>query len=271
MMNLNKKYKIINSLSMEGTTFEVLELDDLEGATEPSMAEKLFFAKQQGLRIRLIKATINNSSIKTEAGALYYYRGNIQAGTDVKGIGSFLKKAVIGSVTEESLSKPEYFGTGEIYLEPSFKHYLLVQLNNSSIIVDKNMFYAATSGIEITSVIQSNLSSAVLGNEGLFQIKLKGTGIVVLESEVPESEIEKIELNGNEILKVDGNFAILRTEKIKFSVTKSNKGLLSSAIGGEGFLNTFEGVGTVWLAPTLPLYHKLSTGMTITNKGSNHT
>ena len=35
MMNLNKKYKIINSLSMEGTTFEVLELDDLEGATEP--------------------------------------------------------------------------------------------------------------------------------------------------------------------------------------------------------------------------------------------
>ena len=235
------------------------------------MATSLYFAKQQGLHIRLVRATVTNSKIKTEAGALYYYKGDISANIDVTGVGSFIKKSVMGKLTNESLAKPEYGGNGEIYLEPSFKHYLLLELNNQSVIVDKGMFYAATGGIEVSAVMQSTFSSAAVGNEGLFQMKIKGTGIVVLESEVPESEIEQIELTGNETLKVDGNFAVLRTEGITFTVTKSNKGLLSSAIGGEGLLNTFKGTGVVWLAPTLPLYHKLAMGGVISNKNSNNT
>lgn len=55
--------------------------------------------------------------------------------------------------------------------------------------------------------------------------------------------------NGEE-LKVDGNFAIARTSGVNFSVTKSDKSLIGSALNGEGFLNTFTGNGTVWLAPT---------------------
>lgn len=75
--------------------------------------------------------------------------------------------------------------------------------------------------------------------------------------------------NGEE-LKVDGNFAIARTSGVNFSVTKSDKSLIGSALNGEGFLNTFTGNGTVWLAPTQVMYEKLSFGTMPTNDNMNN-
>lgn len=265
-MNTSKKYTPIATLEHGRTIFEIMQIDNLDGASSPVMAQALFFAKQQGLHIRMVRIQLNDSTIKTEAGALYWYKGQIQAETDVKGVGSFLKKSIQGKLTSESLAKPQYSGRGEIWLEPSFKHYLMIPLNGASIIVDKGMFYAATGDVEIKPSIQKSVSAAVMGNEGFFQMEISGDGIVVLESEVPESEISQISLQPGEILKVDGNFAVLRTKGVKFTVTNSNKGLISSGISGEGFLNTFEGPGEVWLAPTLPLYRRLEFGQAITNK-----
>ena len=105
----------------------------------------------------------------------------------------------------------------------------------------------------------------------MFQIQLSGSGIVILECDVPKSEIVEYEINLGEELKVDGNFAIARTEGVNFCVTKSDKSLVGSALNGEGFLNTFTGSGKVWLAPTQPIYKKLHYGLPIGNKSmSNH-
>lgn len=168
--------------------------------------------------------------------------------------------------------KPEYFGTGEVYLEPSFKHYLVVNLENNAVIVDKEMFYCCSDTINIKPVMQKNLSSVALGQEGIFQIELSGSGVVILESLVPSSEIQQIYLQPGEQLKVDGNFAILRSTSVLFSVTTSDKSLLGSALNKEGFLNTFttQKGGIVWIAPTAPLYRKLSYGLPISNKGANN-
>ena len=68
----------------------------------------------------------------------------------------------------------------------------------------------------------------VLGNEGVFQTKLSGNGIVVLEIPVPEEEVFKCKIN-NDVLKVDGNFAILRTGDIEFTVEKSSTIISSSS------------------------------------------
>ena len=106
---------------------------------------------------------------------------------------------------------------------------------------------------------QTNLSAAVKGGEGLFQTKLSGTGICILQSPVPSREILKMELH-NERLQVDGNFAILRTGDIRFTVEKSTKTILGSMTSGEGLLQTFTGTGTVWLAPTQAL-HSMRYGM----------
>jgi len=49
----------------------------------------------------------------------------------------------------------------------------------------------------------------LFGGEGLFQTRIRGTGICVLESPVPADEVLRIDLK-EETLQVDGNFALMR-------------------------------------------------------------
>jgi uncharacterized protein (AIM24 family) len=82
---------------------------------------------------------------------------------------------------------------------------------------------------------------------------ITGPGMVILESPVPECEINKITLR-NDVLRVDGNFALLRTGGIEMSVERSSKTLVGSAVSGEGLVNVYRGTGQVWIAPTIKAY-----------------
>lgn len=271
MNNLNKNLTVLDKMSYGGATFEVLAYNELNGAQSINTATSLFYINQSGLKLKQIRIILNDDSIKTEAGALYYYKGKIQSKSNIGGVGGLFKKAVSGTMTSESAIKPSYSGTGEIILEPSYKHYILMELKDESIIVDKGMFYCCSDSINIKSFIQRNVSSAVLGGEGVFQLELSGSGVVVLESDVPQSEIVKYDILPGEEIKVDGNFAIARTSGVTFSVTKSDKSLIGSALNGEGLLNTFSGQGTVWIAPTQPVYNKISLGiLPISNSSMNN-
>lgn len=272
MNTLEDKMTVIDSITYDNVDFEIVAYDKLEGSQNVQTAMSLFFAQQAGLKIRQVRIRLNDSGVKTEAGALYYYKGNIKSKSSVGGVGGLLKKAVSGAITNESAIKPSYNGTGEIMLEPSFKHYLIMQLDDESIIVDKGLFYCCSEDINIKGVSQKNISSALLGGEGIFQIELSGSGVIILECSVPKSEIMVHEIKMGEELKVDGNFAIARSEGVKFSVTKSDKSLFGTAINGEGLLNTFTGEGKVWLAPTQPIYEKMNYGIpTNNNSMNNHT
>lgn len=72
------------------------------------------------------------------------------------------------------------------------------------------------------------------------------------------SELRIIDLD-DETMQVDGNFALLRTGNIVFSVEKSSKSWLATSVSGEGLLQTFHGTGQVWLAPTQGIYDRLAT------------
>jgi uncharacterized protein (AIM24 family) len=124
--------------------------------------------------------------------------------------------------------------------------------------VDRSLFYAGTAGLDIGSVLQKQVSAALFGGEGLFQTRIKGTGIAVLYSPVPVHEVQKVTLN-KEKLWVDGNFAVMRTEGIEFRAEKSSKHWISTWVSGEGLLQTFEGTGSVWVAPTQGIYQLLAT------------
>lgn len=269
-MDLKEKMKIIESVSDGGSTFEVLEFDNLDGASDPAMAMALYFAKQSGLRSRIVRVKLNNSSVKTEAGALYYSKGNLVSDAKMGGVGGFFKKGISGALTSESLVKPSYKGTGEIYLEPSFKHYYIMELKNETIIIDKGVFYCCSDSLELKAVSQKNVSSAILGGDGIFQLRVSGTGVLILELSVPKNEIVEYELNGSEELKVDGDFSFARTASVNFSVTKSQKSLFKSAMSGEGFLNTYSGKGKVWLAPTSSIYREFGYGFMPGNSGMDN-
>ncbi|WP_286311094.1 AIM24 family protein [Romboutsia ilealis] len=270
MNTLENKISIIDSISYDGVDFEIIAYNNLEGSPNVETAMGIFFANQVGLKMKQVRIKLNNSSVKTEAGALYYYKGNIQSKSNIGGVGGLFKKAVSGSITNESAIKPIYSGSGEILLEPSYKHYIIMELNDESIIVDKGMFYCCSDNITVKGVMQKNISSTLLGGEGVFQIELTGSGVVILECNVPKSEIIECKITKGEELKVDGNFAIARTKGVNFSVTKSDKSLFASAINGEGFLNTFSGEGKVWIAPTQPMYEKMKYGFPTNNNSMNN-
>jgi uncharacterized protein (AIM24 family) len=63
-----------------------------------------------------------------------------------------------------------------------------------------------------------------------------------------QGPVEVVKLQ-NDRLVVNGNFAIARTKTLNYRVEKATKSILGSITSGEFLVNTFEGTGTVLLAP----------------------
>jgi uncharacterized protein (AIM24 family) len=209
-----------------------------------------FYASQMNVRKRQVVCDVAKSNVTVQAGAMQWTVGNVNATTGIKGVGDFLGKAMRGSVTGEGAIKPEYTGTGTLVLEPTYKYILLVDLAdwNGSIVLDDGLFLACESTLKHKAVMRSNLSSAALGGEGLFNLGIQGHGIVCLESPCPREELVEITLE-NDVLKVDGNFAIAWSGSLEFTVERSGKSLIGSAASGEGLVNVYRGTGKVLLAP----------------------
>lgn len=211
-----------------------------------------YYAAAMNVRKKQALIELNNDSYVTSAGAMQWTLGDVQAVTDVKGVGDFIGKAIKGSVTKESTVKPKYTGTGLLMLEPTYKHLLIEDISEwgSGMVLDDGMFLACESSVKYNVVMRSNLSSAVLGNQGLFSLKLSGEGFVVLESPVPREELIEINLK-DDVVRIDGNFAVAWSDTLDFTVEKSGKSLLGSAVSAEGFVNVYRGTGKILIAPVL--------------------
>ena len=209
-----------------------------------------FYASQMNVRKRQVVCDVSKSNVTVQAGAMQWMVGNVKATTGIKGVGDLFGKAVRGSVTGESAIKPEYTGEGTLVLEPTYQHILLLDLSkwNGSVVLDDGLFLACESSLKHKAVMRSNLSSAVAGNEGLFNLGIQGNGIVCLESPCPKEELVEVTLD-KDVLKVDGNFAIAWSGSLEFTVERSGKSLLGSAASGEGLVNVYRGTGKVLLAP----------------------
>ena len=96
--------------------------------------------------------------------------------------------------------------------------------------------------------MRSNLSSAVAGGEGLFNLSLIGSGVFCIEADCPREELVEITLQ-NDVLKVDGNMAVAWSGSLEFTVERSGKSLIGSAASGEGLVNVYRGTGKVMMAP----------------------
>ncbi len=112
-------------------------------------------------------------------------------------------------------------------------------------VLDDGLFLACESNLKHKLVARSNFSSAVAGNEGLFNMGIQG---LCLESLCPKEELIEIELE-NDVLKIDGNMAIAWSGSLNFTVERSGKSLIGSAASGEGLVNVYRGTGKVLLAP----------------------
>ncbi len=255
-MNSENAMIKIDEMRNSEVIFQVLEYEDLKGGKDVESAVMLSFMKDANIKLRQLRILLNDGVVKIEAGTLHFMKGSIEMDNKIGGLVGLGKKIFANKVTGEETFKPRYKGTGEMFLEPSFGHFALLELEDEQIIVDDGIFYACEDSVEVGAIMQKSLSSTLFGNEGLFQTQLSGSGIVALEVPVPPSEIIRCKLI-NDTLKVDGSFAILRSGRIDFTVEKSSKSLMATATGGEGLLNVFRGTGEVWLIPTASIYDRL--------------
>lgn len=244
--------------SADGTVAQVLQATQLRGSSDVRAAEMLFYAAQAGLSMKMVRLKIDNSHVRVEPGGLYFMKGALEMKASTGG--GIMKGLARKVVSGETFFVNEIHGSGLIYLEPTFGHFMLHNVTEADegVIVDKGLFYAGTEGLDISVAAQKNISSALFGGEGWFQTRISGAGIAVIYSPVPRQEIMKIALQDGETLSVDGNFALMRTERVKFAVVKSSKSWVATGVSGEGLLQTFTGPGTVWIAPTQGVYDKMA-------------
>lgn len=221
-------------------------------SVSPAYASVAYFMHEMNVRKRQVLCNLNNSAVKVQAGAMQWTAGQVDSETGVKGVGDFLGKALKGAVTNESAVKPIYRGSGFLMLEPTYRYIILEDISQweGGIVLDDGLFLACDAHLNEKVISRTNASSALLGGEGLFNLSLSGAGIAVLESPVPKEELIEIEVK-DDIVKIDGNMAIAWSASLQFTVEKSSKSLMGSALNGEGFVNVYRGTGKILLAPTV--------------------
>ena len=218
----------------------------------PNMAQISYYSAAMNIKKRQVYIELEDEGFVTSSGAMQWFIGDIEASSNIKGVGDFFGKAIKGSITSETASKPLYKGTGSLMLEPTYKYIILEDLKDwgGSMILDDGLFMASQESVKHNITMRTNLSSAVLGNQGLFNLCLSGDGIVALESPVPKNELIVVDLKDDQI-KIDGNFAIAWSKTLEFTVEKSTKSLIGSAVSKEGFVNVYRGTGRILLAPVM--------------------
>lgn len=244
----NQNRRIIDSRGC----FKVLEYEkDL--SVNAFNAQTEYFMSKMDVKRRQVVAELNGNSVVTQAGSMQWIAGSVGATSGIKGVGDLLGKLVKGAVTKESAVKPEYSGNGMLVLEPTYKFIVLQDVFQwqGGMTVEDGMFLACDGTVKRNITVRSNISSAVAGGEGLFNLSLAGSGVAVLESNVPADELIEIELDNDE-LKIDGNLAVCWSTSLKFTVERSTRSLAGSAVSGEGLVNVYRGTGKVLMCPVAP-------------------
>lgn len=223
------------------SAFQVLEFEKLRGVCDYETAAAVEVMNSTGAKLKQVRIILDHSAVKIEPGVVSYMKGSIEKKNSTNKALSLGKKLISSKFSSEvSEDKPIYGGHGEIFLEPSFQHFVLVELEDEEIIIDDKLFLACEDTIEIKSVIAGRKYENVLS----------GSGIVVLELPVPADEIFKCKIF-NDQLKVDGDFAVLRSGSVEYSTEHS------AMVSGSGMINVYNGIGDIWLLPTKDIYSDL--------------
>ena len=242
----NDNIKVVD----EQGPFKVIEFEkDLSVTPTESMIK--YFSSKMNVRPRQLVVDLSQTSgIYLQAGAMQWMSGSNKLTTGIKGVGDFGKKFLKSAVTGETTVKPEYTGHGYLVTEQTYKHLIILNLNDfdNNLMIDDGLFLAAEKSVDLAVKARTNLSSAIAAAEGLFNTVLSGDGYVCLESNIPLKELIIIEME-NETVSIDGPMAIAWTSTLELTVERSGKSLVGSALSGEGLVNVYRGTGKILMAP----------------------
>ena len=199
-----------------------------------------------------VEAELNGSGVLIEPGAFQYSVGNLQAAVQQQQVGGFLRRAMASAGTGESAFATRFTGQGKVFTEPTRRHFVIAESGGEAsdeMILDDRAFYMAQDTMKLGTHTHTNISGVLSGN-GFRQPKLSGRGLFVVESPVPVSEVEVIELSGGQTLTVDGDMMLMYSASLNVQLQPLVRGFRNANRTGEGLVYVLSGKGTVFLTPT---------------------
>ncbi|ELZ87526.1 hypothetical protein C453_04209 [Haloferax elongans ATCC BAA-1513] len=181
-------------------------------------------------------------SIRAEAGAMVSYDEGIDIETSAQGglLGS-LKRSVLGG---ESFFQNTFTATtpGEVSFAPPLPGDVVEShLSDEVLYVQSGSYLASDTALDLDTSFGG--ARTFFGSEGLFLLKLEGTGDAFLSS---YGAIHEVELDEGQKYTVDTGHIVAFDGTTNFDVERVG-GLKSTLFSGEGLVCTFTGPGSVWL------------------------
>ncbi len=127
---------------------------------------------------RLLKVELSATSVMAASGAMVAYQGDVRFEHKGGGLGRLLKKAATG----ESLRLMQASGSGEMFLANQAMLVHVLRLDDDALTVNGSNILAFETGID-WDVTRVKGGSAGMVAGGLFNIALRGTGLVALVSD----------------------------------------------------------------------------------------
>lgn len=186
-------------------------------------------------------------SVRAEAGAMVSHTEGIDVETKAEGgILKSLSRSVFGG---ESFFMNTFSATenGTLQLAPALsgdiEHRLL---DGGTLYVQSTSFIASDPSIDVDTKFGGG--KTFFGGEGLFMLKLSGTGPVFISS---YGAIDEHTVEPGETLVVDTGHIVAFEETLDFDVRRVG-GLKSTLFSGEGLICEFSGEGKVWTQTRSP-------------------
>lgn len=190
---------------------------------------------------RCVRATLDNETIHAERGALCYMFGKIKVDARLPSAGWMIKSML----SEESLIRPTFTGTGVVYLESSFGGFHVIDLGAEPWILESGSYWASEESVRL-HVFRESMVTSFWAGDGVFdfQTEAAGPGKVVVTCTGP---IEEIVLN-DEQLSTNGKFVVARTKGISYSIRRAAKTRFGSRLTGDRWVRLYQGTGTILMS-----------------------
>ena len=191
---------------------------------------------------RLLKVRLDEVTIQARLGSMVAYQGDVHfehAGSG--GMKKLMKKVATG----EGMDLMKASGTGEVFLALQAEHVHLLKLEDDEITCNGQNVLAFDAGIDWDIKKVEGVSGMLTG--GLFNVKLKGSGMVAVVSDGPPVLLE----TGGAPTFCDPNAAIVWSSGVKSSIKTDAS--LKSFVGfgsGESVQVAFSGDGWVLVQPS---------------------
>lgn len=251
-MNPAPLFEVVQSVASEKARFEILRYRPLLHTASQKR-------QQSGERLFQVRVILDQQKIFSDEHRFSFSKGAVEI--DLKYQNSdaqSAKKLKESLVDTEAKMKPTFEGTGEVYFKPEWNDYFIISLDNEEIMVQQGMFLCAEESIRLQKAGPSNISpTAYKHREQLRQLKLSGSGLCVLRSPVPSSEIIQVDLQ-DETFATEENLVLYRTAGIELMAESKTTSFFGRPTSKKkaSYTRVYKGTGTIWIAPAYSLYHK---------------